>query len=215
TLIVVVLERPSIESFEITGNKDIKTEDLQKSLRNVGLATGKTFDRSVLEDVTQYLTDQYFARGKYGVKIDSHVEEEAGISVNIDEGQVYKLAQIKLAGTFVVPQRELEQLLVIHPGATFNRKLITLSQELMQNRMGRDGYAFAKVEPVPTADNANHTVSLTFFVDPGNRVYVRNISFSGANRVNDEVLRREMRQLEGGWLSNTSLERSKQRIQRL
>ncbi len=61
TLVVVVLERPSIESFEITGNKDIKTEDLQKSLRNVGLATGKTFDRSVLEDVTQYLTDQYFA----------------------------------------------------------------------------------------------------------------------------------------------------------
>ncbi|MGH8322682.1 MAG: POTRA domain-containing protein, partial [Steroidobacteraceae bacterium] len=61
TLLVLVLERPSIESFEITGNKDIKTEDLQKSLRNVGLATGKTFDRSVLEDVTQYLTDQYFS----------------------------------------------------------------------------------------------------------------------------------------------------------
>jgi len=68
---------------------------------------------------------------------------------------------------------------------------------------------------VQTADNATHTVALTFFVDPGNRVYVRDISFSGANRINDEVLRREMRQLEGGWLSNTSLERSKQRIQRL
>ncbi len=310
TLIVVVAERPSIESFEITGNKDIKTEDLQKSLRNVGLATGKTFDRSVLEDVTQYLTDQYFARGKYGVKIDSHVEEEAGnrvkikieikegarakirqinivgntrfrqkdiletlelktpnwlswykqddrysreslqgdlekvrnyymdrgyanfqlastqvaiapekedifITVNVEEGQVYKVSQIKLAGTFVVPQAELEQLLLIHPGDTFNRKLITSSQELMQNRMGRDGYAFAKVEPVPTADNSNHTVALTFFVDPGNRVYVRSITFSGENRINDEVLRREMRQLEGGWLSNTSLERSKQRIQRL
>ncbi len=310
TLVVVVLERPSIESFEITGNKDIKTEDLQKSLRNVGLATGKTFDRSVLEDVTQYLTDQYFARGKYGVAIDSHVEEEAGnrvkikieikegarakirqinlvgatkfpqreilqtlelktpnwlswyrqddrysreslqgdlekvrnyymdrgyanfqldstqvaiapekedifITINIDEGQVYKVSQIKLAGTFVVPQSDLEQLVLIRPGQTFNRKLITASQELMQNRMGRDGYAFSKVEPVPTADNANHTVSLTFFVDPGNRVYVRNISFSGSNRINDEVLRREMRQLEGGWLSNTSLERSKQRIQRL
>jgi outer membrane protein insertion porin family len=309
-LIVVVLERPSIESFEITGNKDIKTEDLQKSLRGVGLATGKTFDRSVLEDVTQYLTDQYFARGKYGVRINSTVEEEAGnrvkikidikegsrakirqinivgatkypqhaildtlelktpnwlswyrqddrysreslqgdlekirnfymdrgyanfnlastqvaitpekedifITVNIEEGQVYKVSEIKLAGTFVVPRRELEELLVIHPGDTFNRKRITTSQELMQNRMGRDGYAFAKVEPVPTADNANHTVALTFFVDPGNRVYVRNITFSGANRINDEVLRRELRQLEGGWLSNTSLERSKQRIQRL
>src|SRR5215469_663724 len=310
TLVVVVLERPSIESFEISGNKDIKTEDLQKSLRGVGLATGKTFDRSVLEDVTQYLTDQYFARGKYGVKIASTVEEEAGnrvkikidikegsrakirqieivgatkfpqqaildtlelktpnwlswykqddrysreslqgdlekirnyymdrgyanfnlastqvaitpekedifITVNIDEGQVYKVSEVKLAGTFVVPKRELEQLLLIHPGDTFNRKRITTSQELMQNRMGRDGYAFAKVEPVPTADNTNHTVSLTFFVDPGNRVYVRNISFSGTSRINDEVLRREMRLLEGGWLSNTALERSKQRIQRL
>ena len=78
TLMVVVLERPSIESFEITGNKDIKTEDLQKSLRNVGLAAGKTFDRSVLEDVTQYLTDQYYSRGKYGVQIDTKVEEQTG-----------------------------------------------------------------------------------------------------------------------------------------
>ena len=67
TLVVVVSERPSIESFEIKGNKDIKTEELTKSLRNVGLAPGKTFDRSVLEDVKGYLTDQYFSRGKYGV----------------------------------------------------------------------------------------------------------------------------------------------------
>src|SRR5207248_695360 len=199
-----------------------------------------------LEDVTQYLTDQYFARGKYGVKIDSHVEEETGnrvkikieikegarakirqinlvgatrfpqkeilqtlelktpnwlswyrqddrysreslqgdlekirnfymdrgyanfqlastqvaiapekedifITVNIDEGQVYKVSQIKLAGTFVVPQAQLEQLLLIRPGQTFNRKLITSSQELMQNRMGRDGYAFAKIEEGPAS----------------------------------------------------------------
>src|SRR4030088_3241002 len=310
TLVVVVLERPSIESFEITGNKDIKTEDLQKSLRNVGLATGKTFDRSVLEDVTQYLTDQYFARGKYGVKIDSHVEEEAGnrvkikieikegarakireinlvgatkfsqkeilqtlelktpnwlswykqddrysreslqgdlekvrnfymdrgyanfqldstqvaiapekddifVTVNISEGDVFKISAVKMAGTFVVPQSELQRLLLVQPGQTFNRKLITSTQELIQNRLGQDGYAFAKVDPVPTPDNATHQVSLTFFIDPGNRVYVRNITFSGSTKINDEVLRRELRQLESGWLSNTSLERSKQRIQRL
>jgi outer membrane protein insertion porin family len=310
TLVVVVLERPSIESFEITGNKDIKTEDLQKSLRNVGLATGKTFDRSVLEDVTQYLTDQYFSRGKYGVKVDTHVEEESGnrvkikidikegkrakireinlvgdtkfkekevkqdfelktpnwlswykqddrysreslqgdleklrnfymdrgyanfqiestqvaiapekddifITVNITEGEVFKISEVKLAGTFVVPQEVLRKLVLVQPGQIFNRKLITSTQELIQNRLGADGYAFAKVEPVPTPNNETHEVSLTFFIDPGNRVYVRNITFSGVNRINDEVLRREMRQLEGGWLSNTSLERSKQRIQRL
>ena len=310
TLVVVVQERPSIESFEITGNKDIKTEDLQKSLRNVGLAAGKTFDRSVLEDVQQYLTDQYFSRGKYAVRIDAKVEEESGnrvkikidikegsrakirqinivgnrtftdaqiiqsfelktpnwlswykqddrysreslqgdleklrsfymdrgyanfqvestqvaiapekddifITVNIDEGSVYKISEVKLAGTFVVPEGDLRRLLLIQPGQIFSRKLITSTQELMQNRMGQDGYAFAKVDPVPTTNEETKQVSLTFFVDPGNRVYVRNITFAGQNRINDEVLRREMRQLEGGWLSNVSLDRSKQRIQRL
>jgi len=310
TLVVVVQERPSIESFEITGNKDIKTEDLQKSLRNVGLAAGKTFDRSVLEDVQQYLTDQYFSRGKYAVRIDAKVEEQSGnrvkikidikegarakirqinivgnttytdaqiiqsfelktpnwlswykqddrysreslqgdleklrsfymdrgyanfqiestqvaiapekddifITVNIDEGSVYRVSEVKLAGTFVVPEAELRKLLLIQPGQIFSRKLITTTQELMQNRLGQDGYAFAKVDPVPTSNDQTKQVSLTFFVDPGNRVYVRNITFAGQNRINDEVLRREMRQLEGGWLSNVALDRSKQRIQRL
>lgn len=310
TLVVVVQERPSIESFEITGNKDIKTEDLQKSLRNVGLAAGKTFDRSVLEDVQQYLTDQYFSRGKYAVRIDTKVEDQTGnrvkvkidikeggrakirqinivgnraytdkqiiqsfelktpnwlswykqddrysreslqgdleklrsfymdrgyanfqvestqvaiapekddifITVNIDEGQVYRVSEVKLAGTFVVPESELRKLLVITPGQIFSRKAITSTQELMQNRMGQDGYAFAKVDPVPTTNELTKEVSLTFFVDPGNRVYVRNITFAGQNRINDEVLRREMRQLEGGWLSNVALDRSKQRVQRL
>src|SRR3982075_3333195 len=115
TLVVVVLERPSIESFEITGNKDIKTEDLQKSLRNVGLATGKTFDRSVLEDVTQYLTDQYFARVKYGVKIDSHVEEEAGnrvkIKIEIKEGARAKIRQINIVGATKFSQKDILQTL--------------------------------------------------------------------------------------------------------
>ena len=122
---------------------------------------------------------------------------------------------MKLAGTFVVPEAELRRYLLVAPGQTFSRKLITSTQELLQNRLGADGYAFAKVDPVPTPDNEKHEVALTFFIDPGNRVYVRNITFGGATGINDEVLRREMRQLEGGWLSNVALERSKQRIQRL
>jgi outer membrane protein insertion porin family len=310
TLVVVVLERPSIESFTITGNKDIKTEDLQKSLRNVGLAPGKIFDRSVLEEVTGYLTDQYYSRGKYGVGIDTDVTSDTDnrvkiaikiregdravirsinivgdtkfkqknilqtfqlktpnwlswykqddrysrdtlqgdlerlrdyymdrgyanfqvnstqvqitpekgdifIDVNITQGQVYKISAVKLAGIFVVPKPELEELVVIQPGEIYNRKLITATQKLIQDRLGEDGYAFAKVDPVPTPDDKNHTVSLTFFIDPGNRVYVRNITFSDETSINDVVLRREMRQLEGGWLSNVALERSKQRIQKL
>ena len=309
-LIVAVLERPSIQSFEITGNKDIKTEDLQKSLRNVGLATGRILNRAVLDEVTQYLTDQYFSRGKYGVQIDTEVTEVSGnqvrvriditegrrakirqinvvgntafpddvllrdfklttpnwlswytqsdrysreslqgdletlrsfymdrgyanfridsqqvtispekddifITVNVDEGRVYTLSKVKLAGTFVVPEEELRRLLLVAPGQIFSRRAITATQTLLQNRLGADGFAFAKVDPVSTTNEETGEVELTFFIDPANRVYVRNISFTGASGINDEVLRRELRQLEGGWLSNVALERSRQRIQRL
>jgi outer membrane protein insertion porin family len=310
TLLVVVIERPSIAKFELKGNKDIKTEDLTKSLRNVGLATGKTFDRSVLDEVKQYLTDQYFSRGKYAVRIDTKVTELPGnkvdivvdikegkrakieeinlvgdtkfkekdvlggfelktpnwlswykqddrysresltgdleklrsyymdrgyanfqiestqvaiapekddmyITVNVNEGDVFKVSEIKLAGTMVVPEAQLRQLLLIHPGDIYSRKAVTSSQELMSYRLGADGYAFSKIDPVPTPDNDKKTVSLTFFIEPGNRVYVRHINFNNITAINDETLRREMRQLEGGWLSNSAIERSKERLQRL
>jgi outer membrane protein insertion porin family len=311
-LIVVVNERPTIESFEIKGNKEIKTEDLSKSLRNVGLAQGKTFDRSVLEEVTSFLQDQYGARGRYAARIDTTVEDVAGnrvkikieitegkrakirqinivgnstfrekdirealelktpnllsfykqddrysretlqgdlekirsyymdrgyanfevestqvaiapekddifITVNVSEGEVHKIKEVKLAGTFVVAEPLLRRYLLVAPGDTFSRKTITATQELLQNRLGEDGFAFAKVEAVPTTfgDPANKELSLTFFVDPGNRVYVRHITFNNVTKINDQVLRREMRQLEGGWLSSSALERSKQRLERL
>ena len=310
TLLVVVVERPSIAKFEIKGNKDIKTEDLQKSLRNVGLATGKTFDRSVLDEVKQYLTDQYFSRGKYAVRVDTKITDLPGnkvdvivdikegkrakieqinivgntkfkekdiidsfelktpnwlswykqddrysresltgdleklrsyymdrgyanfqiestqvtiapekddmyITVNISEGEVFKVSDIKLAGTMVVPESQLRRLLLIKPGDTYSRKQVTSTQQLMSYRLGADGYAFAKIDPVPTADNEHKTVALTFFIEPGNRVYVRHINFNNTTAINDETLRREMRQLEGGWLSNSAVERSKERLQRL
>ncbi len=310
TLLVVVVERPSIAKFEIKGNKDIKTEDLQKSLRNVGLAQGKTFDRSVLDEVKQYLTDQYFSRGKYAVRVDTKITELPGnkvdvivdikegkrakieminlvgnttfkekdvlatlelktpnwlswykqddrysresltgdleklrsyymdrgyanfqiestqvtiapekddmfITVNVNEGDVFKVSEIKLAGTMVVPEEQLRKFLLIHPGDVFSRKAVTNSQQLISYRLGADGYAFAKIDPVPTPDNDKKTVSLTFFIEPGNRVYVRHINFNNTTAINDETLRREMRQLEGGWLSNSAIERSKERLQRL
>jgi outer membrane protein insertion porin family len=310
TLVIAVLERPSIESFEIKGNKDIKTEDLQKSLRNVGLATGKTFDQSVLDEVKQYLTDQYFSRGKYAVRVDTKVEEVPGnkvkitidvnegkrarirqiniagntafsdeelqeefelntpnwlswykqddrysreslsgdleklrsyymnrgyanfhvtstqvaiapekddifVTVNVDEGAVFKISEIKMAGNMAVPESELRRLIFLKPGDTYSLRQITSTQEAMKLRLGVDGYAFATVDPVPTPNNETKEISLTFVVDPKNRVYVRRVNFNGTSGVNDEVFRREMRQFEGAYLSNSAVDRSKQRIQRL
>ena len=144
-------------------------------------------------------------------------KDDIFITVNVNEGEVFKVKEVKLAGTFVVPEPLLRRYLLVQPGDTFSRKIITATQELLQNRLGEDGFAFAKVDPVPTTmgDPNNKELSLTFFVDPGNRVYVRHIVFNGVTKINDEVLRREMRQLEGGWLSNAALDRSKQRLERL
>jgi outer membrane protein insertion porin family len=310
TLVVAVLERPSIESFEIKGNKDIKTEDLTKSLKDVGLAAGKTFNQSTLDEVKGFLTDQYFARGKYAVSIDAKVEDlpqnqvkvtvnikegkrakirqinlvgnhsftedevrenfesktphltsvfkqddryaretlegdmeklksfymdrgyanfsidstqvaiapekdDIFVTVNITEGAVYKIGEVKLAGTMVVPEEQLRKLIQVQPGVVYSRKQVTQSEDLIKLRLGQDGYAFAKVEAVPTTDDNKHEVSLTFLVEPGNRVYVRRINYTGTTSVNDEVFRRDTRQLEGGYLSNALLDRSKQLLQRL
>src|SRR5690606_25692179 len=97
-LVIAVLERPSIQEFTFSGNKDIKTEDLERSLSEDGLAQGKTFDRSVLEKVTQFLTEQYYSRGKYAARITPTVEpledNRVRVSIEIEEGQRAKIRQI-------------------------------------------------------------------------------------------------------------------------
>src|ERR1700716_3788034 len=193
TLLIFVLERPSIESFEITGNKDIKTEDLQKSLRNVGLATGKTFDRSVLEDVTQYLTDQYFARGKYGVKIAPHGEEEAGnrvkIKIEIKEGARAKIREINLVGATKFSQKEILQTLELKTpnwlswykqDDRYSRESLTGDLERLRSYYMDRGYANFQIESTqvaiaPEKDDMYITVS----VNEGDLFKVSEIKLAG------------------------------------
>src|SRR5262245_144529 len=107
TLVIVVLERPSIREFTFDGNKDIKDEDLEKSLTNIGLAQGKTFDQSILDDVTQSLTEEYYARGKYAAKITPTVEplqdNTVRVSIQIEEGDRAKIRQVNLVGNTSFP----------------------------------------------------------------------------------------------------------------
>lgn len=309
-LIVVVQERPSIRDFSISGNKEVKSEDLVKSLRNVGLAGGKILDRSTLEDARQFLVDQYFSRGRYGVRVDANVEELAGnlvdvhididegkrarirginivgnekfpddelldglelqasnllsfyrqddrysrqalegdiekirsyymdrgyadfevastqvslapekddlfITINVHEGETWTLGAVKLAGRFVVPEEILRQYVIVRPGDQYSQRLIAASEKAIADRLSESGYAFADVAVVPTPDNDTHQMALTFMIEPNARAYVRRIEFSGVQKTNDEVLRREMRQLEGAVLSNPALTRSEERLQRL
>jgi len=310
TLIVVVHERPSIESFVIEGNKDIKTEDLTESLRGVGLAKGRTFDQSVLDEVAGFLREQYYDRGKYGVAVETSVidtpnntvriridvkegerakirqvnivgneafeeddirsdfeldtanwlswirqddryakealegdleklrsfymdkgyadfrvdstqvaispnKKDIFVTIGIHEGDLYTISDVKIVGEMVVPEELLRAMVLAQPGSIFNQRALIQSSEFMSFRLGEQGYANAEIEPVPELNHETKEAEITFYVDPKSRVYVRRISFHGVDEVNDEVLRREMRQMESSYLSNNLVERSKVLLQRL
>ncbi len=220
-------KRAKIEEINLVGNTKFKEKDVLDSfeLRTPNwLSWYKQDDRYSRESLTgdlEKLRSYYMDRGYANFQIESTQvaiapeKDDMYITVNVNEGDVFKVSEIKLAGTMVVPESQLRALLLIKPGDIFSRKAVTSSQELMSYRLGADGYAFSKIDPVPTPDNEKKTVSLTFFIEPGNRVYVRHINFNNITAINDETLRREMRQLEGGWLSNSAIERSKERLQRL
>lgn len=309
-LVIFVRERAAISSIEIEGNQDLDNEELLEGLKQIGLAEGRVFDRSLLEKVEQELQRQYFSRGKYAVKIDTTItpleRNRVGIRIDISEGRVARIRQINiignhrfsdeelldefslttprmfsaftksdqyskqalsadleklrtwyldrgylkfninstqvsitpdkkdiyitvnitegdqftikvvtLSGDLVVPAEEIYPLININPGDVFSRKRVTESVDKISALLGNQGYAFANVNTVPEVNEKDRQVELGFFVDPGKRVYVRRINFAGNNSTRDEVLRREMRQMEGGWYSAEKVERSRTRLDRL
>ena len=309
-LIISVLERPSIASINFEGNKDIKTEDLEDSLNNIGFKIGRNYDPSILDEIERSLIDQYFSFGKYNARVKTTVEELPGntvgvqvdvsegdraqirqinvvgnkifsdedildilklqmpnwlsffnqddrysredlqgdletienfyldqgyanfriesaqvaiskdkqgifVTINITEDEVYTLSDVKVTGEFVIPKEEIEKFIFAKPGQTFSQGLLTSITELIEYELGEDGYSFAEVEAVPELDRENKEVKVVFYIQPKDRVYVRRISFTDTTSINDDVLRREMRQLEGGYYSKSKLERSKIRLQRL
>ena len=137
------------------------------------------------------------------------------LTVNISEGERYTISDVKLSGKLIVEPEVLFDYVTTRKGMVFSRKEMTKTAKYLTERLGNEGYAFANVNPIPKADDEAKTVSISYYVDPGQRVYVRRVSFVGNSKTRDEVLRREMRQLEGGWISTQQVERSKVRLQRL
>ena len=137
------------------------------------------------------------------------------ITMNVSEGEKYNISNIILSGDFKIPEDELRKLVLIKAGDIFSRKKMIEAKDLMARLLGNEGYTFAKVKVSPRIDDETLKVDLEYFIDPGKKVYVNRINFSGNYKTNDEVLRRELRLMEGGELSNNKLERSKIRLQRL
>ncbi len=309
-LVVMVTERPAIADIIIQGNDDLETEPLLDSLKDIGFAKGRVFDRSLLEKVELELERQYYSRGKYGVKISTTVtplernrvdilidvsegavakilqinivgnevfdddtllgefnqrtpnwlsfytkddqyskqelaadletlrsyyqdrgyinfnvdstqvsitpnKKDIYITINVSEGEQYKVREVRLSGELVVPAEQLYPDFQINAGDVFSRKRVTETVTRISDSLGNEGYAFANVNTVPDIDEETREVDLTFFVDPGKRVYVRRVNFAGNSKTRDEVLRQELRQMEGGWFSAEKVERSRTRLQRL
>lgn len=309
-LVVYVKERAAISSIKITGNKDLETDKLLEGLKDIGLAEGRVFDRSLLDKVEQELRRQYFSRGKYAVKIETTItplernrvgilidisEGEAArikqinivgnhtftdkelrkgftldtpsflsfitkndqyskqklsadleilrsyyldrgylnfnilstqvsitpdkkdiyITINISEGNQFRIKEVTLSGELVLKPEELFPLVKINPDDVFSRKRVTEAVDRISAKLGDQGYAFANVNTVPDVNESERLVNLAFIVDPGKRVYVRRVNVKGNITTRDEVLRREMRQMEAGWFSAEKVERSRTRLQRL
>ena len=179
------------------------------------------YSREKLSGDLERLRSYYLDRGYIHFNITSTQvsispdKEGVYVTVNIDEGQQFTVKNIKLAGDLAIEPGEVESLLLVQEGQTFSRQLVTSSEEMITHRLGNEGYTFAKVAGIPTPNPDDNTVDITFFVEPGRRAYVRQINFSGNVKTKDEVLRRELRQMEGASANAEQIEQSRARIERL
>ena len=310
TLIISVVERPSISAIDISGNKALKTEQLLESLDGVGIKDGEVYKRSTLEQVRSELIRSYASNGRYGADVE--IEEipkprnRLEISIVVDEGKTAKIEKINIIGNEAFGNDELIDGFELSEGSffsflnndnaysreklkgdietlesyyrdrgylkfsiessqislskdmkkifinfnvfegkkytisdaevvgdipieeeiynpiisslnnlTYSQAQITSIEEFFTNILGNRGYAFAEVSGSPEINENSNEVKIIFTVKPGKRTYTRKILFSGNNVTQDYVLRREMRQFEGAWSSNNSIEAGKVRLERL
>ena len=310
TLIISVVERPSISAIDISGNKALKTEQLLESLDGVGIKDGEVYKRSTLEQVRSELIRSYASNGRYGADVE--IEEipkprnRLEISIVVDEGKTAKIEKINIIGNEAFANDELINGFELSEGSffsflnndnaysreklkgdietlesfyrdrgyykfsiessqislskdmkkifinfnvfegkkytisdaevvgdipieeeiynpiisslnnlTYSQAQITSIEEFFTNILGNRGYAFAEVSGSPEIKEDSNEVKIIFTVKPGKRTYTRKILFSGNNVTQDYVLRREMRQFEGAWSSNNSIEAGKVRLERL
>ncbi len=220
-------EVAKIRGINIVGAKAFSEKELLKlfTLSTPGWFTWWTkndqYSRQKLAADLEALRSHYLNRGYLEFAIDSTQvsitpdKKDIYITINIVEGEKYKVSDIRFAGNLVVPEEELKGMVSLKVSDYFSRERLNESIERISDRLGNDGYAFANVSASPELDKENRQVGLTLLMDPGRKVYVRRINISGNTRTRDEVIRRELRQLEGGLYAADKIKRSKERVERL
>ena len=309
-LVVVIDERPAIASITFSGMKALDGDQLKKSMRDIGMAESRIFDRALLDNAEKEIKRVYLSRGFYAANVTTTVtpleRNRVGISFTVDEGEIAKIKQIniigakafeesdlldrftlrtpgwwtwytkndqyskqklsgdmetlrsfyldngylefelessqvsispdkhdiyitisikegekytvsgiKMAGNLLLPEAELKKLVTIRAGETYSRQKLNDSTKAISERLGNEGYAFANVNAAPELDHEKHSAAFTIFIDPGRRVYVRQVNVVGNTHTRDEVIRREVRQMEASWYDGTKINRSKVRVDKL
>ncbi|TLM76230.1 outer membrane protein assembly factor BamA [Microbulbifer harenosus] len=217
----------AIKHINVVGNQAFSDDELGEifELQTTGwlswLNSDDKYSREKLTGDLERLESYYLDRGYLEFKIDSTQvslspdKKSVFITVNITEGDVYTVSDVELAGDPVVSEEEIRRLLLVRKGQTFSQVLMTTTSDYITKRLGNEGYTFAEVNGMPEANEEDKTVKVTFFIDPGKRAYVRRINFRGNTRTSDDVLRREMRQMESASASSARIEQSKVRLERL
>jgi outer membrane protein insertion porin family len=308
-LVVRVEERPAISQLEFIGFKEFDKEALRRTLRGVGVAEARYYDKSLIDRAEQEIKRQYVARGYYAADVSTTVtpvdanrvsitftvdegptakirqinivgnkafsegdlrdemqlstpnwlswytkndlyskqkltadlealrsfyldrgylefaiestqvsitpdKKDIYLTLNIHEGEQYKVSDIKLTGELLSKQAEMEKLIKLKQGDVFSSAKLSATTKAITDLLGTYGYAFATINPQPQINQKDRTVALTLVVDPGRRVYVRRVNVVGNSKTRDEVVRREMRQMEASWFDGEKLQLSQNRINR-
>ncbi len=216
-----------IRRINLVGNQSFEEDDLLDRFESTTrtlfswLTGSDRYSKQKVAGDLERLRTHYLDRGFIHFSVDSTQVSVTPdkrfiyITINVSEGRTFEVGTVELAGDLVVSPEELLDLVEVREGDVFNRSDVARTASNVKTRLGDEGYAFANVNPVPEVREDDGLVNLAFFVDPGQRVYVRRIEFRGNHQSRDEVLRREMRQLEGAWVVNRDLERSRQRLLQL
>jgi outer membrane protein insertion porin family len=216
-----------IARINIVGESAYSESDLLNlmTLTTPGWTTWYTkndqYSKQKLSADLETLKSFYQDRGYLEFNVDSTQvsitpdKEDIYITINITEGPRYTVSQVRLGGDLPIPGTELAQLVQLRVGDTFSRERLQASVKAISDRLGTEGYAFANVNAIPEIDRDKLSAAFTIYVDPGRRVYIRKVNINGNVRTRDEVVRREMRQLEAAWYDGARIERSKVRIRRL
>ncbi|WP_416138163.1 outer membrane protein assembly factor BamA [Halomonas sp. HK25] len=217
-----------IRQINLVGNRAFDDDTLRDVFelndrrgRIFGWFSRDEYSREALAGDLERLRSFYLDRGYVNFNVESTQvsispdKSQIFITVNVDEGRQYRIGDVRFVGDLQISESEARELLEVSPGQVFSRSDVTASSEALRARLGAEGFAFASVDGIPEVSADGDAVDLAFRVDAGRRAYVRRIEFIGNTTTQDEVLRREMIQLEGAPASTQSITQSRQRLERL